>query len=186
MTPSEPAAAPTDGELPKVDTPVVPEAYTFTPPEGYTVDKALTDAVTPVFKELGLTQEQASKLFDIQAAHQIELAKKIDTAVADTRKSWQDAVTADPVMGPNLDKIKTDVGRAMQHIPTEVATKFKAALDWTGVGDNPDVVRGIWELTKLVNEGKPVSGGGPSPLGQSSTGQPARPSAAQALYPRNP
>ena len=65
----EPAKAAEPGKEPAKpdDAPVVPDKYEFKAPEGYEVDQKFLDDATPVLKELGLTQEQANKLFDIQA-----------------------------------------------------------------------------------------------------------------------
>ena len=41
-------------------------------------------------------------------------------------------------------------------------------------------------LVQILGEGTDVKGNGPSPLGQSRTGEDARPSAAQAMYPHLP
>ena len=39
----------------------------FTMPEGLTIDEALLAEALPIFKELGLTQEQAQKMVDFEA-----------------------------------------------------------------------------------------------------------------------
>ena len=49
--------------------------------------------------------------------------------------------------------------------------------------DHPAIVRAFYELSKLVNEGTPVSGRGPAAEGQTPTGRTERPTAASALYP---
>jgi hypothetical protein len=59
-------------------------------------------------------------------------------------------------------------------------------MNTTGMGDHPAIVRGLYELSKLVNEGTHVTGGAPSPHGQSKTGTSNRPSIAGAMYPNLP
>lgn len=165
----------------------VPETYAeFKAPEGATLDAALIAEVTPIFKELGLSQDAAQKLVEFQAKHSIATEAKLEKTVADMRAEWRDAIKADPAIGADLEKTKVAIGRLKSQLPTEVRTSFDDAMNLTGMGDHPAIVRGLFELAKLVNEGTPVTGGGPSELGQSRSGQPSRPSAAQALYPKLP
>lgn len=46
---------------------VIPEKYELKAPEGMTLDQGMLDSLTPVFKEIGITQEQAQKLADTYA-----------------------------------------------------------------------------------------------------------------------
>ena len=55
---NEPAAEPKPGSA-------APESYTdFSVPEGHTLDAAAIESATPLFRELGLSQDQAQKLVD--------------------------------------------------------------------------------------------------------------------------
>jgi hypothetical protein len=165
----------------------VPETYAeFKVPEGATLDAALIAEVTPIFKELGLSQDAAQKLVEFQAKHSIASEAKLNKAVADMRAEWRDAIKADPAIGADLEKTKTAIGRLKSQLPAEIRTSFDDAMNLTGMGDHPAIVRGLFELAKLVNEGTPVTGSGPSELGQNRSGQPTRPTAAQALYPNLP
>jgi hypothetical protein len=62
------------GKAEAAPTPVVPESYELVAPDGVTLDAASVEAATPVFKELGLTNEQANKLVPIatQMAQRIQ------------------------------------------------------------------------------------------------------------------
>ena len=174
-TASEPTAAP-----------VVPEAYSFTALEGQTLDEKLVAEATPIFKELGLSQESAQKLVDMYNKQtggvQAELVKQVEKV----RGEWRDQVKADPVMGKDLDKTLLEIGRAKDRLPTEIRASFNEAMDLTGAGDHPAIVRALYELAKLVNEGTHVAGGAPSVHGQKPSGQATRPSMASAMYPNLP
>lgn len=174
--PSEPAKP----EEPKAPT-GAPEKYEFKLPEGHTLDQGLLDKATPVFKELNLTQEQAQKLVDIQAGWAKTIGETAANNVAKMREEWRDSVKADPVIGPKMETVKADIGKAIGQLPPEVQTAFRDAMDFTGAGDHPAFVRAFWELSKRVIEGKPVSSGNPAP-------QPGaqRPTGAQAMYPHLP
>ncbi len=182
------------GEDTAKDTAKAPEAYTeFTAPEGHKLDKAVIDAATPIFKELGLTQEQAQKLVDLQARRETESAKAPQAAYETMRSDWRSKVAADAEIKAyttdgksGIDAVKVDIGRALGTLDPGLATEFKAAMDLTGAGDNPAFVKAFWKLSQSVIEGKHVGGKGPSPAGQVDPSRPARPSAASALFPNNP
>lgn len=179
---------PTDGE-PKPEPAKAPDAYTFKAPENYTIDAKLLETVTPVFKELGLTQDQAQRLVDIQVARELALAKGPQDAYAATRADWQAKVKADPeltaaVSGDKvgIDAVKLDIGRAIATLPPDLQPAFREAMDITGAGDHPAFVKAMWKFAQAIGEGRPVSGAGPSPQGQIKPGA-KPPSAAQAMYP---
>lgn len=177
-------------EEPKTDV-KAPDAYAaFTAPEGFTLDPKAIEAATPIFKELGLTQEQAQRLVSLNAAQQIEAAKAPQATYEATRRDWQAKVHADTEMAAysrdgktGLDAVKIDLGRAIAVMGPELGKEFKAAMDLTGAGDNPAFVKGFWKLAQQVVEGKSVSGKGPSPLGQVDPTKPAKTVGAHAMYP---
>lgn len=174
-TPSEtPAPASTAG---------APDAYDFKAPEGVTLDKDLIAEASPIFKELGLSQEAAQKLVDLYTAKSSKTNESLTSAVENMRAEWRSAVMADKDIGGKLDQVKVELGRAKDRLPPAVRSAFDEALNITGMGDHPAIVKGIYEFAKLVNEGTPVSGSAPSPHGQSKDGTVSRPSIAGALYP---
>lgn len=175
------AKPPTEGEKPSA---AAPETYTFAAPEGYTIDPKLLEQFTPIAKELGLTNDQAQKLVDIQVAREIASAKSGTDAYAATRAEWQTAVKSDPeISAAGLDRVKADIGRVISILPTELQGDFRKAMDITGAGDHPAMVKALWKLSSLVTEGLHVGGKGPSPAGQRAPGSTDRPSPAAALYP---
>lgn len=186
-------AAPKDPAAPKepakaADGP--PEKYEFKAAEGKELDPKVVEAVTPIFKELGLTQDQAQKLVDFQAARDTELATAMEKVVNDTRNEWREKIAKDPTLGDGKDNLKPEVraniSKALDSLPAEAKAAVVKAFDLTGAGDNPAVVAAMNHFGKLLSEGTSVRGGGPSSEGQRAPGAPTRPSLAQALYPNNP
>ena len=185
---------PAEGDK-KVDAPAVPEKYEFKAPENYTLDPKLLETVTPLFKELGLTNEQAQKLVDIQIAREIAAARAPQDTYEATRTKWQAETTSHPDIKNLVDKdsgktgidaVKIVMGRALNAIgDPALATEFKAAMDLTGAGDNPAFARAMNAFGKLLGEGTAVRGAGPSPEGQKSPNAGPR-NAAQALFPNLP
>jgi antitoxin component of RelBE/YafQ-DinJ toxin-antitoxin module len=172
------------------DAPKAPDTYAaFTAPENYTIDAKLLEQATPLFKELGLTQDQAQKLVDIQVARELALAKAPQDAYAATRADWQAKVKADAEISAyskdgktGTDAVKIDIGKAINTLPADLQASFREAMDITGAGDHPAFVKAMWKFAQAIGEGKPVSGAGPSPAGQTAPGA-KPPSAAQAMYP---
>lgn len=166
-----------------------PDEYKFTPPEGKTFDKALLDAATPVFRELGLTQAQADKLVALQQGLVVDKVAALNTIIAEQGAKWETQLKADPDLGPRLETIKTDAGRAFAALAADpaigpkVVEDFKFAMNSSMVGSNPAFVKIFDKLFAPLLEGKPVPGGKPSPLGQSPSGRVTAPSAAAAMYP---
>lgn len=163
-----------------------PETYTFKAPDGQTLDKATLDAATPIFKELGLNQAAADKLVDFYNAQMKAISDNSLKARNDMIDKWSNEVKADQTLGPKLDQVKADIGR-MKDIVFEgdsAARKaFDDAVDLTGAGWNPAIIKAFAKIAQRINEGKPVSGGGPSPHGQTNSGRAERPSIAEAMYP---
>lgn len=184
-TETKPATETTKDTTKDETKPAVPETYEFKAPEGYTIDPKLLETAAPIFKELGLTNDQAQKLVDIQIAREIAAAKGPADSYAATRTEWQNAVKADPeISAAGLDRVKTDIGRVIATLPTDLQGDFRKAMDITGAGDHPAMVKALWKLSSLVTEGSHVTGKGPSSEGQRAPGTAAKPSPAAALYPK--
>lgn len=189
---------PTDGKTQEVapetkpeTKPEAPAAYAdFKAPEGYQIDPEVLKEALPVFKDLGLTQDQAQKLVDIQIQRDLAIAKARDDTYSALRSEWQGKVKSDPELAKaatdgkvGLDAVKLDIGRAIAVLPPALQTDFRDAMNLTGAGDHPAFVKAMWQLSKLIGPGTAVKGNGPSPHGQANPDKPAAVSAAKALYP---
>ena len=159
-----------------------PEKYgDFKLPDGYKFDeKQLTDA-TALFKEMNLSQDQAQKLVDHYAANSLQAAEAPYKAWADLQKQWMTDIG--DRFGSKTESVKTDIGKAIGTLPPSLARSFRAALDLTGAGSNPDIVEGLHIMLKGLVEGGSVRQGNQSPEANKQPGAPARPSAAEAMYP---
>lgn len=171
----------------KPDASKAPEAYAdFTVPEGFTLNKEALEAAVPVFKELGLTQDQAQKLVDIQTKREATLAKSNQTEYDGLRQAERTKVLGDNNLSAG-GKVKPEVlqtiGRAIDSIgDPALAAAFRRDMDVTGFGDFHTVVKVLNKLGQMVTEGRPVIGGGPSPGGQTAPGSKPT-SIANAMYP---
>ena len=182
------ATPPADDPAPKpVEAKPEPVAYTdFSVPEGHTLDAATLESATPIFRELGLSQEQAQKLVDFYSTKIGEINTENLGYMEQMRTQWRADLQADKELGGKLDAVKVDIGRALDRLTPDTREAFKEAMNFTGSGDHPAVIKAMYEFSKLIGEGTHVTGANPSEHGQSKTGVTARPSAAQAMYPNLP
>jgi hypothetical protein len=163
-----------------------PETYAdFAVPEGYELDKAVATEASTIFKEMNLTQAQAQKLVDFYTAKTTESANQPYQVWNDMQERWVREVKNDPVVGPRLAEVQTTISRAIDGLgDPKLAQEFRAAMDYTGAGNNPAFIKAFWKLAQKITEGSHVSGNGPSPAAHPNGGRPA--SAAQAMYPNLP
>lgn len=163
-----------------------PETYTdFKAPEGVTLSKDMIAEAAPIFKELGLNQDQAQKLIDFAAKNQIGTAEAGKAAYETMREGWRNDVLKDTTLATGNDlkpEVRQAIGRAVDALGAELGPQFRQVLDMTGVGDHPVMVKAMYEMSKFITEGRPTSGKGPSPAGQASPSAPAK-SLASAMFP---
>lgn len=145
--PAEPEAAP-EG---------VPEAYELTAPEGTTLDAEAVAAATPVFKELGLSNEQANKLMPVAAQFAQQIADKLNgqilAQVQADRKAWLDSAKADPeIGGAQWDKTLTEGAAALDRLGFPKGSGFRVLLDESGFGNHPDMIRAWAKVGQAIGD----------------------------------
>lgn len=159
------------------DAPVVPEAYELKAPEGADLDPKLVEQATPVFKELGLTNEQAQKVVDLYAGTVLpEVAQTVQNETLrllgmDGMADWAKQIKADPELGgANFEKAQTVVAQARDAIATP---ELRALLETTRLGNHPEVFKLFHKIGTAIGEGSILTKG-------DGTSQPA--SLATTLY----
>lgn len=148
----EVATPETKPEVKEPEKPSVPEKYQFDLPEGSELTPML-EAFTPTFKELGLTQEAAGKLLGVYQ-QQLEAAQERQL------KQWAEQAKADKEIGAKFDE---NIGIAQKAVARFFTPEFKAFLDSTGLGNHPDMIRGLLAIGRQISEDKPPSPGNPPP-----------------------
>ena len=164
-----------------------PEAYeAFKVPEGTELDAEVAKEAGTLFKGLNLSQAAAQQLVDFYVKKTNESFQQPFNTYQDIRKGWVEEAKGHPEIGKNLDQVIATVGRAIDGLgDAKLASDFRAAMDFTGAGDNPAFIRVFYKLAQMVTEGGAVKGTGPAATGQRSpTERPA--TAAHALYPTLP
>lgn len=140
----------------------VPEKYEFKVPEGMTIDSMAVEAFTPLFKELGLSQEKAQKLVDVYAPfvkQQVEATRQAALTEYKTMVSgWEKESVAE--LGKNGSDAKQELafaakGRDMFATP-ELIKLF--STDETGLGNHVEVVKFFAKVGKAISGDKLADG----------------------------
>lgn len=143
--------------LATVHTPVAaPERYDLTL-EGFTIDPALVQNADPVLRDLGLTNDAANKLLpvarDIMARTQESLVRQIEDAAAAQKKTWYDAFVADPdIGGARRGETEHFAAKALDALGYAQGHPFRQALNDSGFGNHPDMIRAFRRLGELLGE----------------------------------
>lgn len=134
----------------------VPDSYEFEVPEGMELDQGLADAVTPVFKELGLNQEQASKLTSAYAQVKQQEAQQAQADFDKQLDHWASEIKNDKEIGGEAFDANAAIAR--KAVDEFGSPELKELLDTTGFGNNPHIFKFMLSVGKLLNEDQPGSG----------------------------
>jgi len=131
-----------------------PEKYAdFVLPEGQSVNKELLEKALPLFKELGLSQENAQKLVALQAESAKSYAETTLANFNEQIKTWKDDSTK--MFGA---KANEEFGIAAQAINRFGTPELKAVLNETGLGNHPELVKFFNQVGHAIKEENPVDG----------------------------
>jgi hypothetical protein len=134
-----------------------PECYDdFALPEGITVDKRGIDDFKALAKKLNLPQAKAQKLVDFESARLREAVQASQRAWTDTQAKWQAEVKSDPEIGRG--KLADSLSVAARAIDQFGGRALRQALDATGAGNNPEVVRAFVRIGRMISEAPVVTG----------------------------
>lgn len=186
-TAETPAAEPKPNETllgeqkPAAETPPAFDPTKLKLPEGFEKTEQF-EQFTNLAKEIpGLTGESAQKLFDLHTAVVKQAAEASTAAWEKQNADWQAEIKADPeIGGTKLEGVLQTVSRVMDNADL-TDPKFKEALNFTGAGNNPAIVRTLARWAKALSEGSAVSGNPPARNADGSVRNEPR-NLAQAIY----
>lgn len=138
-----------------------PENYeTFTLPEGVPVNESLMSEFQGLAKELNLTQENAQKLVDLQARESAKTAQEAQERWDTLKTEWADSAKSDNEFGgQNFD---ANVGLAKQALDQFGTPELKEALEITGTGSHPEIIRFFYRVGKTLKEASMLTGSAPA------------------------
>jgi hypothetical protein len=138
-----------------------PEAYEITLNDAdgnpISLDQEMLTAATEVFKEFGLTNEQANKLVPLgyqmmQKGMEAAEANMVNV-LADTRKAWLEEFKADPeIGGGKQDESLHLASKALDALGFAKGTPFRELLDLSGLGNHRDMIFAFRKLGELISE----------------------------------
>lgn len=136
----------------------VPEAYELATPEGFEkLDDTAVAEATPVFKELGLSNEQANMLVPVAASFAKRIVDQRDQQLMGTileqRKDWLETARKDPELGgANWDGTINSAAKALEQLGFPKGSPLRVALDESGFGNHPELIRFISKVGKAIGE----------------------------------
>lgn len=143
------------------DTPEPGEYAEFAMPEGMELDAKLLESAAPLFKELGLNQEQAQKLVDFQAAQVKASAQEQVSAFEQLKSDWLTQSQSDKeIGGDNFDK---NIGAAKAALDAYGSPELRTLMDDYGIGNNPEIIRFMVRVGNTLKEDVPGMGNPSSP-----------------------
>ena len=132
------------------DAPAQPAYGEFKLPEGVTVDADSLKPATELFAETGLNQDQAQKFIDLAMARETAAAHKSVQAFVDLQNQWVSEIKADPDIGG--DRLKTSLASANRAIDRLNVPGLREALNFTGAGNHPAIVKAFVRLGQMIAE----------------------------------
>lgn len=135
----------------------------FKLPDGMTVDEAKLGEFSEIAAAARIPQDVAQKLVDLYSSELKATSEAPMRAWTELQNTWRDAVKNDPeIGGRNLDKNLAATKVGLKNLLGDDAGKFFEALNITGAGNNPDIVRGLFKAASPHAPASPVAG---SPAG---------------------
>lgn len=136
-------------------------------PEGFTPDDKLMGSFSELLNDSKLSsQDRGQKLIDLYAGAVKQVGEANTKAWADLNQQWIAEVKADSeIGGANFDSTRQVIAKAIDMLGPDRAGAFREALNVTGAGNHPGLIRGFAHLAKLLTEGSHINGDPPKRSG---------------------
>lgn len=152
-----PAAPPAGNTTAEGTKPKAPESYDLKLPENSGLDKSDLDKIAATAKAQGLSQEDAQKLVERDNETLKAYSDRQQAKMDAERNAWINALNADKELGgDNLPKVAELSKRVIDRF---ASPELKAALESTGLGNHPELVRFVHRIGKLMANDTTVLGG---------------------------
>ena len=134
----------------------VPDKYEIKAPEGQTIDSKAIETMTPMFKELGLSQVQVQKLIDTYApivkaqseANHNQAMKDYDALT----NGWKDEAVKE--LGADYSKKLAPASALLDKYPQ--GAKVRELLEESRIGNHPEMVKFmIWLGASIKSDSFP-------------------------------
>lgn len=160
MLSAEPAKPAVDPNAPPAEAP----KYEFKTPEGVALIPEILGEFQTVAAAKNLTQEDAQGLVDLHVKAQQHYDKALRTSWEDQQRTWQQDIAADATYGgEKLRQTRANIAKVIDQLGPTAAKEFRAAMIFTGAGNNPHVFKALAHFAAKLTEGGAVRGSPPSP-----------------------
>lgn len=182
LTPKEDEApAPTDEEKAAEEARSAlygaPEEYEVSGlPEGMSIDKEALDLVTPIAKELNLSNEGFNKLTGVYANDILpkvtqQVVDSLEGDIRETQTQWaaqaEESVRTDPVFESKpMAQVQQVAAKALDKFG---GTEFREFLQTTGLGNHPAMVKMAYLVGSTISEDTTFERGGATDTPKSRT-----------------
>lgn len=158
-----PAASVAPTEAPAEVVTLAPEKYEFATPEGVTLDSEVVTAFEGVARELDLPQDKAQSVIDKVAPI---VAKRQAAAFEAVKTGWMNEAKSDAEIGG--EAFEANLATSKLAMDNFFAPEFKQYLESTGIGNHPEMIRGLYKIGKTLQEDPGFRGrqGGGAPKSQ--------------------
>jgi len=129
---------------------VVPEKYELKLPDGSPLNAKALDQVASFAKEKGLTQDEAQAILERESA---VLASYVDSQkqeLAQKQKEWVESIKTDKEIGG--DGFNKTIEMAKRVVDRFATDSLKKALNDSGLGNHPELVRFVARIGKAMSE----------------------------------
>jgi hypothetical protein len=164
---ADPPADPDPATLP-------PEKYELAAPEGFEIDDKLLAEADPVFRDIGLTGEQANKLMPLVPKFAEALFARQNDAFQAQATDWAKAAKVDKeIGGKNWAETEALVAKALDTF--EASKEFRELLNVSKLGNHPEMIRIFRKIGAATGEG--------GSLARTDAAAPVKADRASILYP---
>jgi hypothetical protein len=148
----------------------------FVLPDGMTIDAEALERARALFGEVRLPQAHAQKFIDLAVERERAAAERGLKAFLDLQKKWVSELKEDPDIGG--EQFAATVAAAARAIDRLAIPGLKDALNVTGAGNHPAIVKVFVRLGQMIAEDRFQPGG--------DTARAAPRSPADVIYDGNP
>jgi len=171
VPPTEPPKPPEEPAKPDAKPTVDVKAFKL--PEGFKADDPTLTSFAALANEHKLTQDAAQKLVDMHTAALKQASEASSKYWGDKQKEWETVNKAEYGPVPTENPKITAVAKLIDSLGEKPAAELRDALVFSGMGNNPAVVKAFVLLAERLTE--PGHARGTPPSGRPAT-------AAEALY----
>ncbi len=164
----EPAKAETKTEtlVTAEQKPVVPEKYELKLPENSPLKADAIERISTLAKEKGLSNEQAQGLLDAESGTVLSYVEAQKSQVKTITEGWVNELKSDKELGG--EHFNQSVEMAKRVVDRFGTDAFKKALNETGLGNHPELVRAFARIGKSMAEDQLVIGNQQNPKAKKS------------------